>query len=78
MSFVEMLYLISLFGCIALLCFRGQLQMQTAMTKVLSILTTIIISLIPGINTIVLIMLILDWMADSYQYKLAYKKKRPF
>jgi hypothetical protein len=79
MNFNDILYLISLVGCIVLLLFRGRIRDNSLKTKLLSVISILIISIIPYINTIVLIMLILDWFTDMYDYRdLNKKKKRPF
>lgn len=78
MSFNDILYFVSLVGCIIILIFRGRIHNNSFKTKLLSAIAILIISAIPYINSLVLILLTMDWLAESYQFKELTKKKRPF
>jgi hypothetical protein len=64
-------------GCIILFFFRGRLQLHSTKTKILSILSMIIIALIPIINIIAFVIILFDWFFEAQDEK-ELTKKRPF
>mgnify|MGYP000870390703 CR=1 FL=1 len=67
MSFDEYLYFIALIGCLVLFYFRGRLQNQSIRTKTLSVLSMVIISIVPIVNIVAFVVILFDWFfADSF------------
>jgi RsiW-degrading membrane proteinase PrsW (M82 family) len=77
MSFDEYLYFIALIGCLVLFYFRGRLQNQSIRTKILSVLSMVIISIVPIVNIVAFVVILFDWFFESQDEK-ELTKKRPF
>lgn len=77
MSFDEYLYFIALIGCLVLFYFRGRIQNQSTRTKILSVLSMVIISIVPIVNIIAFVVVLFDWFFELQDEK-ELTKKRPF
>ncbi len=84
MSIVDYIYFISLIGCLFIFAFRIGLptaKPKTVILIIMNIISIILLSTLPVINTVVFIILVYEWIKEHYDYKelnTPVKKKRPF